>query len=79
MTKKTNKKISFRKSLQRLEEIVEKLQDPDCELEDSLKLLEEGLQIHKECKEKLDTTEVRINKILKKEETIYSPRENSQD
>lgn len=56
---------SFTESLKRLEEILEKLQDPDCELEESLQLLEEGLKLHKECKEKLDQADAKIQKILR--------------
>ena len=59
------KEKTFTESIKRLEEILEKLQDPDCELEESLELLEEGLKLHKECKNKLEETEVKIQKIIK--------------
>lgn len=67
-----NKTKSFTESLKRLEEILEKIQDPDCELEESLELLEEGLKIHKECKDKLSQTEARIQKIIKSNTQVIS-------
>lgn len=60
---------TFTESLRRLEEILERLQDPECELEESLQLLEEGLKLHKECKEKLDQADAKIQKILKSSST----------
>lgn len=73
----SQKTKSFTEALRRLEEILEKIQDPDCELEESLELLEEGLKLHKECKGKLDQTEARIQKIVKSHNSVTSvPQED---
>ena len=67
---KTNTSLNFTSSLKRLEEIVEKLEDPDLDLEDGLKLLEEGVKLHKICKEKLTEANKKISTILKEDEVI---------
>ena len=64
---KNTQKLSFSASLKRLEEIVEKLEDPDVDLEDGLKLLEEGVKLHKYCREKLTEANKKIATILKEE------------
>lgn len=64
MTKATNEK-GFSASLKRLEEIVQKLEDPNLDLEESLRLLEEGVKIHNYCKAKLTDANKKISTILK--------------
>lgn len=67
------KDISFNKALARLEEIVDKLEDPNLDLEEGLKLLEEGVKLHKLCKSKLTEANAKITTILKED------NENSQE
>ena len=55
---------TFTQKLQRLEEIVTQLERPDVELEDGLKLLEEGIQLHGECQKLLTQTQAKITKLL---------------
>ncbi len=62
MTK--DSQTTFTKALQRLEEIVEKLEDPSLDLEEGLKLLEEGVSLHKFCKNKLTEANAKITTIL---------------
>ena len=59
---------SFSQALLRLDEIVEKLEDPNLDLEEGLSLLEEGVKLHKVCKEKLTEANKKITTILKDEE-----------
>lgn len=59
--------LSFSKALHRLEEIINKLEDPNLDLEEGLKLLEEGVRLHKSCKDKLTLANVKITKILKED------------
>lgn len=61
------KDISFNKALARLEEIVDKLEDPNLDLEEGLKLLEEGVKLHKLCKSKLTEANAKITTILKED------------
>ena len=60
---------SFSKALARLEEIVERLEDPDLDLEEGLKLLEEGVKLHRFCKSRLTEANKKITTILKEEKS----------
>lgn len=68
----TQKELTFTQALKRLEEIVEKLEDPSLDLEDGLSLLEEGVRLHKFCQNKLTLANTKITEILKEEEPIAS-------
>jgi len=57
--------INFTQALKRLEEIVEKLESPNLDLEEGLTLLEEGVKLHKLCREKLTQANAKISTILK--------------
>ncbi len=72
---KNTQKFSFSQSLKRLEEIVEKLEDPDVDLEDGLKLLEEGVKLHKYCREKLTEANKKIANILKEDNSSSQEEE----
>lgn len=66
MTKReSSSSLNFTQALKRLEEIVQKLEDPNLDLEEGLKLLEEGVKLHKACKEKLTEANAKITTILK--------------
>ena len=58
------KDLNFKKSINRLEEIVEKLESQDLDLEEAVDLLAEGIELHKKCQEKLKSAQVKINKLL---------------
>ena len=64
MIKKINK-LNFSSALNRLEQIVAKLEDPNLDLEEGLKLLEEGVKLHNICKSKLTDANKKIATILK--------------
>lgn len=64
------KNISFPKALSKLEEIVQKLETQDVDLEEGLKLLTEGLALHKMCTEKLKGAQSKIDKLLEEKQTI---------
>ncbi len=63
MTAKKAMKNSLESSLKRLEEIVETLERGETSLDDSVNLYEEGVQISKECAEKLKAAELKIKKL----------------
>ena len=56
-------KNNFETNLKKLEEIVEKLENGDVDLEESVKLYEEGMNLKKICDEKLKNIESQIKKI----------------
>ncbi|MGI8788043.1 MAG: exodeoxyribonuclease VII small subunit [Pyrinomonadaceae bacterium] len=61
------KKQTFETSLQDLEKIVRRLEAGDSSLEDSLKLFEDGVRLSRECQERLNQAERRIEVLLKDE------------
>ena len=61
---KEDKKIDFESSLKELESIVEKLEDEDINLEDSVKSFEKGINLVKQCQEQLQNAELKIKKLL---------------
>lgn len=61
------KKQTFETSLQDLERIVRRLEDGDLSLEESLKLFEDGVKLSRECQERLNQAERRIEVLLKDE------------
>lgn len=62
------KKKTFEASLQELEKIVRRLEDGDLPLEESLKLFEDGVRLSRECQERLNQAERRIEILLQDEE-----------
>ncbi len=64
-------KNNFEKNLHKLEEIVEKLENGEVDLEESVKLYEEGMRLKKVCEEKLKSIELQI-KIIKEDNNEIS-------
>ncbi len=56
--------MEFEKNLKRLEEIVHKLEAGEMQLEESLKLFEEGVKISRLCQEKLTEAEKKVKLLL---------------
>ncbi len=65
MTSKNPQKQTFEESLQRLEELVTKLEQGEVPLEDSIKMYEEGLTLSKACITKLTQAELKLKKLSK--------------
>lgn len=61
------KKQTFESSLQELEKIVQNLENGDLALEESLKLFEDGIKLSRECQERLNRAERRIEILMKDE------------
>ncbi|MCB2185784.1 MAG: exodeoxyribonuclease VII small subunit [Deltaproteobacteria bacterium] len=59
------KEPGFEKSLERLEQIVDKLEGDDLTLEKSLELFEEGIKLAQACGRQLDEAEKRVTLLLK--------------
>ena len=62
------KKQTFEASLQELEKIVRRLEEGDLPLEESLKLFETGVRLSRECQERLNQAERRIEVLLQDED-----------
>ena len=67
------KKVTFEQGMERLEEIVSKLERGEATLDESLKLFEEGSKLVAQCSSMLDKAE---QKVIRLEE---SGRENTGD
>lgn len=52
--------MDFETKLNRLEEIVQKMEGGDLALEDSLKMFEEGVKLARECQTQLNAAEQRV-------------------
>lgn len=59
--------ISFEKKLEKLNEIVGKLEDGDLSLKDSMENYKESLELIGECYKELEDAELKIEKIMKKD------------
>ncbi|MDP9320406.1 MAG: exodeoxyribonuclease VII small subunit [Chloroflexota bacterium] len=51
-------------ALERLEAIADKLEDPQLDLDEAVKLYEEGLRLYAECTKRLDAADQRITKLV---------------
>ncbi|MCP4075129.1 MAG: exodeoxyribonuclease VII small subunit [Gammaproteobacteria bacterium] len=54
----------FEKSLLNLEQIVQKMENGELGLEDSLKQFEKGIQLAKNCQNALSSAELKVNQLI---------------
>ena len=67
-------KLTFEKQLARLEEIVEKLEAEQTDLDTSVKLFEEGITLSKDLAQKLETVKFKVQELKKKgSELVATP------
>jgi len=64
-TKALPKNLSFEKALERLQEIVAELENPEKGLEESLVLFEEGIALSRLCRGRIDEIEKRVEVVLR--------------
>ena len=62
--------VNFEASLQKLKKIIEKLEDGDISLEESVKSFEEGIGLVKECQKQLAQAELKVKKLLDNGDTV---------
>ena len=62
--------VNFEASLQKLKKIIEKLEDGDISLEESVKSFEEGIGLVKECQKQLTQAELKVKKLLDNSDTV---------
>ena len=58
------KEISFECALERLEKIIDSLENGDTPLDDSLALFQEGVKLVKICNEKLEQAETAVSQLI---------------
>jgi exodeoxyribonuclease VII small subunit len=64
------KEKKFEEALERLEEIVKKMEAGDMTLEGSLEAFEEGIKLSRLCSKKLDEAERKVEILLKDNEEV---------
>ena len=61
----------FEKSIKELEEIVNKLENGDATLSESLELFEKGIKLAKECNKMLDEAEKKVSVLIGGEKKAF--------
>ena len=73
MNKKNEiKDLSFEQALSELEEIVEKLEQGDIDLEDSIGIYERGNLLKAHCEKKLESAKMKVDKIISQPDGDFS-------
>ncbi|WP_349407734.1 exodeoxyribonuclease VII small subunit [Pseudalkalibacillus sp. SCS-8] len=62
-----DKKQTFEEAMEELEQIVEKLEEGDVPLEESIRLFQEGMKLSKLCHDKLQHVEKQMDELLKED------------
>ena len=72
------KKQSFEQAMGRLEEIVKALERGECDLDESLKLFEEGAKLARACNDMLEKAEQKVNILLNAQTGEEAPFESEE-
>lgn len=67
---KEEKELSFEENLEKLEEIVKKLENGDIPLDDAIEKFNEAMTLAKSCDEKLKNAEKSLTKIVNEDGTL---------
>lgn len=62
------KALTFAEQLERLEQIVRRLESPELDLDEALKLFEEGVEGVRAMRERLSTAEATVKQVLRTED-----------
>ena len=68
--------MDFEKKLNRLEEIVQKMEKGELNLDESLKLFEEGVKLSRDCQQQLSAAELQVKKLTSFDENGTPITEN---
>ena len=72
-------KEKFEDALEKLEDIVRKMEAGDMPLDDALKSFEEGIKLIRFCSSKLEETERRVEMLLAKENSLQLKKFQGED
>ena len=59
-----SEKLTFEQSMQRLEQIVRTMERGDAQLDESLKLFQEGTELVRACEKMLSEAELQVKKVM---------------
>ncbi len=65
-TMASKKSFPFEESLSKLESLVERMEEGDLSLEDSLKTFEEGIKLTRDCQRALQSAEQKVKLLIEK-------------
>lgn len=68
--------MDFEKKLNRLEEIVQKMEKGELSLDESLKLFEEGVKLSRDCHGQLTNAEAQVKKLVSVDDKGNAVTEN---
>lgn len=68
--------MDFEKKLNRLEEIVQKMEKGELSLDESLKLFEEGVKLSRDCHGQLTNAEAQVKKLISVDDKGNAVTEN---
>ncbi len=63
-------KLNFEQALSKLEEVVNKLENDELSLDDSLKTFEDGINLYRLCSKELSQAEKKINMIIQENDEL---------
>ena len=69
MSKNKEENITFEQAIEELENIINRLEEGDVPLDETIKLYEKGSELKDFCEKKLQSAEVKIQKINQKTKT----------
>ena len=72
MSKNKEENITFEQAIEELETIINRLEEGDVPLDETINLYEKGSELKDFCEKKLQSAEVKIQKINQKTKTIWN-------
>lgn len=76
---KKMEELNYEEAVQRLEKIVERLENAEIPLEESLSAFQEGIKLSRYCREKLAEIEYKVDYLLKEEQQQEPDPQSLQD
>lgn len=76
LKQKLGEQMDFEKKLNRLEEIVQKMEKGELSLDESLKLFEEGVKLSRDCHGQLTKAEAQVKKLVSVDDKGNAVTEN---
>ena len=67
----TNDRIDFEQAMQRLEDIVKKMEEGNVSLDDALELFEKGVNLIKLCQKKISSAEQKVALLIQDSQDIF--------
>ncbi len=73
------KEPSFKEAMERIEEIVDKMSDENLDIDEAIKLYEEGRKLLEYCRDKLESAELKIKNLTNIDEVLEGAEPEFED